>query len=203
MAYKQIKDMDRFVNDVDGYVVDSTSDFATLPSDTPFGSRAYVISEGAEYYLDSSGEWKKAVGGGGGSSGGGSGGASLPSVTSNDNGDVLTVVEGAWGKAEPSGVSLVVNVIAGSTSELVTWTLDKTWKEIYDAFNVGVVRVNLPIGGVDDDFSVRFSTVFEMDTYGNPVDSYCVYLGYNGGSASFYELGTDSENGYPYTSFAL
>ena len=34
---------------------------------------------------------------------GGGGGSSLPEVTSADNGDVLTVVEGAWSKAEPSG----------------------------------------------------------------------------------------------------
>ena len=34
--------------------------------------------------------------------GGGGGGSSLPSVTSADNGDVLTVVEGEWAKAEPT-----------------------------------------------------------------------------------------------------
>lgn len=37
---------------------------------------------------------------GGGSSGGG-GGSSLPAVTSADNGDLLGVVEGAWGKVDP------------------------------------------------------------------------------------------------------
>ena len=31
------------------------------------------------------------------------GGSSLPAVTADDNGDVLTVVDGAWGKAAPSG----------------------------------------------------------------------------------------------------
>lgn len=36
--------------------------------------------------------------------GSGGGGSSLPEVTSDDNGDVLTVVEGAWAKAAPSGV---------------------------------------------------------------------------------------------------
>lgn len=33
----------------------------------------------------------------------GGGGSGLPAVTSDDNGDVLTVVNGAWGKAAPSG----------------------------------------------------------------------------------------------------
>lgn len=34
---------------------------------------------------------------------GGGGGSSLPEVSAADNGDVLTVVEGAWAKAAPSG----------------------------------------------------------------------------------------------------
>lgn len=37
-----------------------------------------------------------------GGSGGSGGGSGLPEVTADDNGDVLTVVEGAWGKAAPS-----------------------------------------------------------------------------------------------------
>lgn len=40
------------------------------------------------------------------------GGGGLPEVSADDNGDVLTVVEGAWGKAAPSGVL----VVEGSTS---------------------------------------------------------------------------------------
>lgn len=39
---------------------------------------------------------------GGGGGGGGGGGSALPAVTAEDNGDVLTVVEGAWAKAAPA-----------------------------------------------------------------------------------------------------
>lgn len=48
----------------------------------------------------------------------GGGDSSLPAVTADDNGDVLTVVEGEWNKAEaPSGESNV---------EAITLTLDGT-----------------------------------------------------------------------------
>lgn len=64
----------------------------------------------------------KALGGSGGG-----GGGSLPEVTADDNGDVLTVVSGKWAKAAPSGGGgvLIVNITGG--------VLDKTWQEIVDA----------------------------------------------------------------------
>jgi len=56
----------------------------------------------------------------------GGGGSGLPAVTAADNGDVLTVVNGAWDKAAPSGGGvLAVHDVDG--------TLDKTWQEIADA----------------------------------------------------------------------
>lgn len=58
--------------------------------------------------------------------GGGGGGSDLPAVTAADNGDVLTVVNGAWDKAAPSGGGVLVVHDANGT-------LDKTWQEIYDA----------------------------------------------------------------------
>lgn len=45
-------------------------------------------------------------------------GSGLPAVSATDNGDVLTVVEGAWAKAEPSGGGAVV--IEGTVSAEVT-----------------------------------------------------------------------------------
>ena len=59
----------------------------------------------------------------------------LPTVTTTDNGDVLTVVEGEWAKAVPSGgVSPLIctpSVSGGICS------LDKTFKEIKEAFEAG------------------------------------------------------------------
>jgi len=53
--------------------------------------------------------------------GGGSGGSSLPVVTTDDNGDVLTVVEGEWAKAAPSGGVRVVEA---------TYELDEGGNEV-------------------------------------------------------------------------
>lgn len=65
----------------------------------------------------------------------GGGGSSLPAVTSDDNGSVLTVVEGEWDKAEaPSGNNdFVVTYIEDSG----TVTADKTFAEITAAYNAG------------------------------------------------------------------
>lgn len=57
------------------------------------GSKATIINSGEIYRINGDGEWKAQST---------SGGAGLPEVTSEDNGDVLTVVGGAWDKAEPA-----------------------------------------------------------------------------------------------------
>lgn len=69
-------------------------------------------------------------------------GKMLPSVTTEDNGDVLTVVEGAWDKATPSGGgggNFVVNFELQQDEETVT--ADKTFSQIDDAFNAGSVII--------------------------------------------------------------
>ena len=58
----------------------------------------------------------------------------LPTVTSTDNGKVLTVVSGKWKKAEPSGGGAFA--ITATTEDDVT-TLNKTWTEIKTAFDSG------------------------------------------------------------------
>ena len=65
----------------------------------------------------------------------------LPSVTADDNGDVLTVVEGEWAKATPSGGggSLVIGVTSADDVD----TFNKTWKEIHDAMASGQIAMIL------------------------------------------------------------
>lgn len=106
---------------------------------------------------------------------GGGGGSSLPSVTTSDNGDVLTVVAGKWEKAEPveelpevsaSDNGDVLTVVEGAWAKaaapsgnalLVTFTAsggvysaDKTLAEINDAWatNKNILGYNAETGYV-------------------------------------------------------
>ena len=65
-------------------------------------------------------------------SGAGQVASSLPEVDSEDNGKVLTVVDGAWAAASGGGSGGGVLVVTDTDG-----TLDKTWQEIYDAMLSG------------------------------------------------------------------
>ena len=61
----------------------------------------------------------------------------LPAVTGSDNGDVLTVVEGAWSKAVPSGGGGCLYVTFSTEDNGITWTADKTFAECLEAYENG------------------------------------------------------------------
>lgn len=65
----------------------------------------------------------------------------LPKVTSTDNGDVLTVVSGKWAKAAPSGGGGSEPLIINQTDTGSSYDLNKTWKQIKDAFAGGTACV--------------------------------------------------------------
>ena len=64
----------RVAYDIKSFVVDSTSDIQTLPTNCATGSTAFVISDSTRYMLNSNKEWKQVNLGGNTGGGGGSGG---------------------------------------------------------------------------------------------------------------------------------
>ena len=73
-------------------------------------------------------------------------GAQLPDVTADDNGNVLTVVDGVWDKAEPSGgdggsATLIVNATYFEDDSgdypAAGYQTDALWSDILDAYNSG------------------------------------------------------------------
>lgn len=68
---------------------------------------------------------------------GGGSTSELPAVTTDDNGKVLGVVEGAWGKVTPPAYTDLLFIHASYNEPVpdlpVAMVFDKTWTEVYDA----------------------------------------------------------------------
>lgn len=92
------------------------------------------------------------------------GGSDLPTVTAEDNGDVLTVVEGEWAKAAPSGgKTLLISETCVSEDDYIYHTLNKTWREIHDAISNGYL-VYLLENITSSEYNVRFVFNVKVDT---------------------------------------
>ena len=105
----------------------------------------------------------------------------LPSVTAEDDGDVLTVVSGAWAKATPSGGGGGVLAIGFSDEN----TLDKTWKEIHDAVSDGKLPFVIFVG--EDEIG----TGLVMSVYEE--SGYCIDIMFS----EMLTFSAETENGYP------
>jgi len=100
-----------------------------------------------------------------------SGDSSLPDVTTDDNGDVLTVVEGAWDKAEPSGGSqLPIEVYEVYTEDYEAYNLanEVTYTQIKNAATsegkLCFLRVRFPDAPIYDGTLYTYRGYFD----GNP-----------------------------------
>ena len=106
----------------------------------------------------------------------------LPKVTSIDNGDVLTVVSGKWAKAPPSGGGsepLIITRMSSGSS----YDLNKTWKEIHDAFCDGTNCIitwtdevanwsSVVVGVADTGEDPEYFTVHAVSIFGNGTEVY-------------------------------
>jgi len=97
----------------------------------------------------------------------------LPAVTATDNGDVLTVVEGAWGKATPSGGAYVITITDGE--ETGSKVLDKNWTEINTAVRAG--QIAIAVVTEDDDNDLSFSIGYVSRVFYNSTNGYNVNIG--------------------------
>lgn len=95
----------------------------------------------------------------------------LPAVTASDNGDVLTVVEGAWAKAAPSAGGGCLYVTFSTEDNGTTWTADKTFAECLEAYENG----SAVIAQWNDDGYLNFahlSGANGLGTEGSPITEF-------------------------------
>ena len=115
-------------------------------------------------------------------------GKMLPSVTSEYNGDVLTVVDGEWSKASGGGgdEDLIIHDNNG--------TLDATWNEIYQevVVNNKTAFVVVHDGSLDEGYYSCGRYIVDMVSFNDPYYSISV-----GAGTSQYSC--ENKDGYPST----
>ena len=105
-------------------------------------------------------------------------GSGLPAVTADDNGDVLTVVSGAWGKAAPSGGGngiWWVDLIYDTEADDGTYTCNKTYAEILEAINAGE-NVVARSGYDDEHWDVFVERVYYLGGFTDGEDMKEIYF---------------------------
>ena len=121
----------------------------------------------------------------------------LPDILPGDRGKVLTVnqneTEAIWAQ---SGGGLLVHVnLVGDDGIYTSGSLDKTWKEIYDAYLAGVPVSFLYLELIQDT-NLYYLAPFIMEEMGYDEGNYYIIFARNatGPSRDFI---TDSQSGYP------
>lgn len=121
------------------------------------------------------------------------GGSSLPAVTATDNGDVLTVVEGTWANAAPSGGLFVVDVTLDETTQALT--ASETFGAIKAAFLAGKHVVCCSPEEDEDGVWRLYYEIFNL--YTSPLEggggSFMVFLGVD----STTQMSAESDSSYP------
>lgn len=133
---------------------------------------------------------------------GGGGGSSLPTVTSDDNGDVLQVIEGAWAKgpAPAADNDFLVNftLSLGQTPSVISETTFAQIKAAYDQGKniIAKADVTVSIGSVTAQFDMVYH-ITQID------DSKVVFFGFTEmteGEGTYSTI-TGTSSGYSFYSY--
>lgn len=120
------------------------------------------------------------------------GGSGLPEVTAEDNGDVLTVVEGEWAKAEPSSAGGLLVTITEQHSPVEALLMDKTFSQIATALNAGVTpMVRKALGGDSTGYTYFVVTYYEEGDVEIEIDIADI------GSQTFFDFYAPTSSDYP------
>lgn len=125
MAIQLEKENNKFNIYEQHFLIDSKNDLQTLESEYTCHQGDKAELPDGSYYMRHSDNYQgdlwelvKSCGGG----------SSLPSVTSDDNGDILTVVDGAWAKAEPTPISELPEVTIEDNGDFLA-VIDGEWNK--------------------------------------------------------------------------
>lgn len=86
--------------------------------------------------------------------------AELPAVSDTDNGDVLTVVDGVWGKAAPSGggVDMVVVYVTAAPADVgYTFATETAYADILAEIEAGKVVIYWATFDNDESVNIEMS----------------------------------------------
>lgn len=186
MAIQLEKENGKFNIYIQHFLIDSAADLQTLESEYTCHQGDKAELPDGSYYLrhsdDYQGDLWELVKSSGGS--GGSGSSDLPSVTSADNGDILTVVNGAWDKGEaPYVVSEDADIVI--PEQTVTTVDDYGWmwadisadfESVSDKDTVIVIYndTNYTVTALEGDGAILLG---ELDEQGYPIfENYPFYI---------------------------
>lgn len=123
--------------------------------------------------------------------------AKYPDATGNTIDEVINTMDASGGSGGGGALNITLSVTTGEHSETI-YRLDKTWREIKDAFIAGkVIIFTVELEGTTE---YGYVLGIAFSSYDEGTD-YSVILSYASGFNATTSLVTSSEDGYPeYTS---
>ena len=123
-------------------------------------------------------------------------GETLPSVSSDDNGKVLGVSDGAWGVIEQSGGGGGSEpLIVGVTDNGSQYVLDKTFSEIVDAFMAGTPII---VNSLSVEEFAGLVTSIQYSVYEEEYSNMRIGVASASAGNGYVGYSADDYDGYPY-----